>query len=160
RYTKLVLGEKGELKDLREARSDDGNARGQRYGVRDEVSVMRKSGPYRGPGDSAPASAANQAVAVGGALEMDRAKKEAGAAGEPDAPVQVRTDFRETALWKPDLVTDAKGEATIRVTYPESLTRWKATARASTGDARFGIGSAATRTQKPLIARLEVPRFF
>lgn len=160
RYSKLVLGEKGELKDLREARSDDGNAHGQRYGMRDEVSVVRKSSAYRGPGDVAPASAANQAMALGGAMEMDREKKEAGAAGEPDAPVQVRTDFRETALWKPDLVTDAKGEATIRVTYPESLTRWKATARAASTDARFGVGSAATRTQKPLIARLEAPRFF
>ena len=162
RYAKLVLGEKGQLKDLREARSDDGNARGGRFGMRDEMSqVMRKSAAYRGPGESPAASApANQAMALGGALEMDSEKKERGGEGEPEAAVQVRTDFRETALWKPDLVTDAKGEATIQVKYPESLTRWKATARASTGDARFGIGSATTRTQKPLLARLEAPRFF
>jgi uncharacterized protein YfaS (alpha-2-macroglobulin family) len=159
RYAKLVVGEKGQLKDLREARADDGKERAYgAMGGRDELSVMRKSGAYRGPGDSPPA--ANQAMALGAAMEADREKKETGAPGEPEGPVQVRTDFRETALWKPDLVTDAKGEATVRVSYPESLTRWKATARVAATDARFGIGSASTRTQKPLVARLEAPRFF
>src|SRR6185369_17685901 len=138
------------------------NARGGRFGMRDEISqVMRKSAAYRGPGDSPAASApANQAFALGAALEMDSEKKERGAAGEPEAAVQVRTDFRETALWKPDLVTDAQGHASVAVKYPESLTRWKATARVNAKDARFGLATTTTRTRKPLVARLQAPRFF
>ncbi|MBI5363546.1 MAG: alpha-2-macroglobulin [Planctomycetes bacterium] len=92
-------------------------------------------GGYMGPSDSAPA--------IGGAPE----------------PVQVRSDFRVTALWKPDLVTGADGRGAIEFTYPESLTRWKASARAITADSRAGYATTSTRTQKPLTARLQMPRF-
>jgi uncharacterized protein YfaS (alpha-2-macroglobulin family) len=57
-------------------------------------------------------------------------------------------------------VTDEKGQATVKVTYPDSLTSWRATARAVTGINQFGIASATTRTRQPLIVRLEGPRFF
>jgi uncharacterized protein YfaS (alpha-2-macroglobulin family) len=112
---------------------------------------------FRGPSDSAPAAHAAESLS---SFEQKRDDQNAVAGGEPDAPVQVRTDFRETALWKPDLVTDAAGRASVAVKYPESLTRWKATARVATADARFGIATATTRTQKPLVARLQAPRFF
>lgn len=73
--------------------------------------------------------------------------------------VQVRSDFRETALWKPDVVTGADGRGEATFTYPESLTRWKATARAVTADSKAGIATTTTRTAKPLTARLQTPRF-
>ncbi len=84
-----------------------------------------------------------------------------GLAGAGQQPaVQVRSDFRSTALWQPDVVTDEDGTATVSVTYPDSLTTWRATARvASTGN-EFGTSAASTRTQKPLIVRLQAPRFF
>ncbi|HEU0253010.1 MAG TPA: alpha-2-macroglobulin family protein, partial [Pyrinomonadaceae bacterium] len=83
----------------------------------------------------------------------------------PPAPpgqsaVQVRSDFRSTILWLPDVKTDADGTATVKVKYPDSLTTWSATARvASTGN-EFGIGNSSTRTKQPLIVRLQAPRFF
>ena len=85
--------------------------------------------------------------------------KEALAAPE-EAAVEVRTDFRATAFWKPDVVTDKTGIATVRVKYPDSLTAWKATARVASNSNQFGIADATTRTRKPLIVRLQAPRFF
>lgn len=78
----------------------------------------------------------------------------------PDVQIEVRSDFRSTAFWKPDVVTDANGTATIEVEYPEALTTWRATARAVTRSSQFGIATATTRTNLPLIVRLQAPRFF
>jgi uncharacterized protein YfaS (alpha-2-macroglobulin family) len=74
--------------------------------------------------------------------------------------VQVRSDFRSTILWMPDVTTDANGNAIVKVKYPDSLTTWAATARAVTTTNQFGVGYASTRTKQPLIVRLEAPRFF
>lgn len=82
--------------------------------------------------------------------------------GEPaaEAPVQVRSDFRSTALWKPDVVTGANGTATLKVKYPEALTTWRATARAVSSGSDFGMASSTSRTNLPLMVRLQSPRFF
>ena len=74
--------------------------------------------------------------------------------------VQVRSDFRSTILWLPDVLTDANGAATVKVKYPDSLTTWSATARVATAGNQFGIGNTSTRTKQPLIVRLQSPRFF
>lgn len=80
--------------------------------------------------------------------------------GGAEPAVQVRSDFRSTILWQPDVKTDANGQATVKVKYPDSLTGWKATARVASSGNQFGIASATTRTKQPLIVRLQAPRFF
>ncbi len=89
----------------------------------------------------------------------------AGADAPPPPPgqepaVQVRSDFRSTILWQPDVKTDADGTATVKVKYPDSLTTWVATARVASAGNQFGIGNTSTRTKQPLIVRLQAPRFF
>lgn len=79
---------------------------------------------------------------------------------EQEPAVQVRSDFRSTVLWQPDVITNADGTAVVKVKYPDSLTGWKATARAISSGSQFGIANAKTRTKKPLIVRLQAPRFF
>ncbi len=74
--------------------------------------------------------------------------------------VQVRSDFRSTVFWQPDVVTDKDGKAVVKVKFPDSLTRWKATARVATEGNQFGVASATARTKQPLIVRLQAPRFF
>jgi alpha-2-macroglobulin len=74
--------------------------------------------------------------------------------------VQVRTDFRSTVRWQPDVRTDGNGTAVVNVKYPDSLTKWQATARVASAGNQFGIGNTSTRTKQPLIVRLEAPRFF
>ncbi len=80
--------------------------------------------------------------------------------GVQEPAVQVRTDFRSTVLWQPDVKTDTRGSAIVKVKYPDSLTTWQATARVATAGNQFGIGNSSTRTKQPLIVRLEAPRFF
>ena len=80
--------------------------------------------------------------------------------GAPGIEVQVRSDFRSTAFWQPDVVTGAGGTATVKVTFPEALTTWRATARAATAGAQFGMASSTARTSMPLLVRLQGPRFF
>jgi alpha-2-macroglobulin len=79
---------------------------------------------------------------------------------QAEPAVQVRTDFRSTVLWLPDVKTDTDGTATVKVKYPDSLTTWSATARAATTGNQFGLGNSSTRTKQPLIVRLQAPRFF
>jgi len=78
---------------------------------------------------------------------------------EPGVDVHVRTDFRSTVLWLPDLVTDENGRATVDVTFPESLTRWSLKARVATTESAFGIAEAEAKTHQPVILRLQNPRF-
>ena len=75
------------------------------------------------------------------------------------APPAVRSDFRTTAFWQPDVITGPDGVATVTVRYPESLTAWAVKARAVSDGDRFGIGEARTRTSKPIAVRLHAPRF-
>ncbi len=78
----------------------------------------------------------------------------------PGDAVIVRSDFRSTAFWQPDIITNAQGTASIEIDWPDSLTTWRATARATTTGADFGIAKSEARTKKPLIVRLQAPRFF
>ena len=89
-----------------------------------------------------------------------KAKKSAEGAEEPGQAVEVRTDFRATAFWKPDVVTSKDGTASLKFKYPDSLTTWGATARVAGTANQFGIANTKTRTRKPLIVRLQAPRFF
>jgi uncharacterized protein YfaS (alpha-2-macroglobulin family) len=123
-------------------------------------------------GMPAPASAAPMDASAAGAEGlMSKAGKAPGGAlfGEPgDDParlgeepaVQVRSDFRSTLLWNPSVMTDEAGMARVNLTFADSLTTWKTTARAAATGAQFGIGNASVRTRMPLIARLQAPRFF
>ena len=81
------------------------------------------------------------------------------AGGQPGGTVVVRTDFRATAYWQPDVVTGDDGKATVEVTLPETLTGWTGKARALSMDTTVGVAEATTRTRKPLLVRLQTPRF-
>ncbi|MBI3191889.1 MAG: alpha-2-macroglobulin, partial [Pedosphaera parvula] len=109
---------------------------------------------------AAPASSAEPMLSGAEFKKADKLKEENQSAGPGEPAVQVRSDFRSTVLWQPDVKTDQNGRATVKVKYPDSLTGWKATARAVSKANQFGIAEAATRTKQPLIVRLQAPRFF
>jgi uncharacterized protein YfaS (alpha-2-macroglobulin family) len=92
--------------------------------------------------------------------KLSAAEMPAEAPGGEEPAVAVRSDFRSTILWQPDVATGADGTATVKLKYPDSLTGWKATARAVTGGNQFGMADTTTRTKQPLIVRLQAPRFF
>ncbi len=73
---------------------------------------------------------------------------------------KVRKYFPDTAFWASDITTDAQGHARAQLTFPDSLTTWRATARASSLDDRYGSAVLKRIVRKNLIIRLAVPRFF
>jgi uncharacterized protein YfaS (alpha-2-macroglobulin family)/tetratricopeptide (TPR) repeat protein len=162
-YAKLVKEEE-RLREQAEAKEEDeyGAVRFKR------PAALTALAGARGAAEVADMAVASRAVAppvsaapmmLGAELKAGRATAETPAGGEAPA-VQVRTDFRATVFWQPDVKTDANGKATVKVKYPDSLTGWKATARAVSQANQFGIASATTRTKQPLIVRLQAPRFF
>ena len=78
----------------------------------------------------------------------------------PAQAVQVRSDFSTTIFWTPDVITGEDGKATVPVTFNDTLTTWRATARAITAGDNFGQGTTTVVTNQPLMVRLQSPRFF
>ena len=74
--------------------------------------------------------------------------------------VKVRTNFNETAFFMPQVSTDEQGNAVIKFTVPESLTRWKIMGIAHTQDLKFGSFNKELITQKELMVFPNAPRFF
>ncbi len=106
--------------------------------------------------------AADAAMPASGRVMAKNKKMPAGVVGggANQVVVEVRNDFRSTVVWQPSVRTGTDGRATVKVKYPDSLTGWKATARAVTKGNQFGIAEGTTRTRQPLIVRLQAPRFF
>lgn len=77
--------------------------------------------------------------------------------GGPEA--RVRKEFPDTAYWNARVMTDASGKASVSVKLPDSITTWRATAQAHTASSAFGGGLAKVVASKPLLVRLETPRF-
>jgi hypothetical protein len=72
---------------------------------------------------------------------------------------QVRKEFPDAIYWNGNIVTGPDGTARAQVTYPDTLTTWRATARAVTTDTLVGWTMARTTVTKDLIMRVVTPRF-
>ena len=83
----------------------------------------------------------------------------AAAALAPAAPVSLRSEFAETAFWKPRLLTGPDGSASIEFTVPDSVTSWNVFVHAITRDWKAGSVRKETKSVKDLMVRPYVPRF-
>jgi alpha-2-macroglobulin len=109
---------------------------------------------------SAPRSMMKSEVFFAEALSMQAdSAPDAAFSGDSEATVIVRHDFNATAFWEPTLRTDAKGHGRVAFELPDSLTTWKVNARAINQDTKVGNGSASFDTRRPLLIRLQTPRF-
>lgn len=79
---------------------------------------------------------------------------------EPLVQPKVRKVFPDTALWLADIKTDQNGRAIAQLSFPDSLTTWRATARGVTADTKVGSATNRVIVRKNLMVRLAVPRFF
>lgn len=112
---------------------------------------------------------------AGPAKEASKAKREfssdkdsEGLAAKPGAsrgggggedPVRVRTNFSSSAGWFAQVpLSGPRKELELRV--PDSLTRFRTLAVAMSAGEQMGMGKASFRTEKPLMVRLQAPRFF
>ncbi len=105
---------------------------------------------------AAPAALPERAEAATVARESKEVHAVAAAAAQPPA---LRSDFSETAFWKPQLLTDAEGAAVIEFQVPDSVTSWNVWVHALTGDLKAGSVHRETQSVKDLMVRPYVPRF-
>ncbi|MCD8535092.1 MAG: MG2 domain-containing protein [Verrucomicrobia bacterium] len=89
--------------------------------------------------------------------------EEAGISSDPanDAaqPIVVRSNFRKTAFWDGQIITDQNGQARVSFVLPDSLTAWKAVGRFVDKQTAVAQGESEVQARNPLNVRLELPRF-
>jgi uncharacterized protein YfaS (alpha-2-macroglobulin family) len=71
-----------------------------------------------------------------------------------------RREDVDTAAWQPELVTDANGKTRFTFKMPDSLTRWRITARAIADDGQVGQKKQFVRSEKPLYLKWSGPTRF
>jgi uncharacterized protein YfaS (alpha-2-macroglobulin family) len=76
-----------------------------------------------------------------------------------EAQVPLRSDFSETAFWRPQLLTEADGSASIEFTVPDSVTSWNVWVHAVTRDMKGGMLHKEAQSVKELMVRPYLPRF-
>ena len=77
---------------------------------------------------------------------------------QPVPPPPLRTDFSETAFWRPQFLT-GDGTARLQFTVPDSVTSWNVWVHAVTKDLLSGSLHRETRSVKDLMIRPSLPRF-
>lgn len=95
----------------------------------------------------APRVVAGRAM-VGGSL--------GGRHGDREGP-RVRSRFPETLLWKPEVLTDARGRARVDIPLADSITTWRLFANASTQQGLFGRTALDLRVFQPFFADVDLP---
>jgi uncharacterized protein YfaS (alpha-2-macroglobulin family) len=95
------------------------------------------------------------------ALPMEEAAFEAkGGGGAGQEPIRVRMDFNPLATFTPQVRTDANGEASVEVTLPDNLTRYRVMVVAvDEGGSQFGMAESNMTARLPLMVRPSAPRF-
>ena len=71
-----------------------------------------------------------------------------------------RREEVDTAAWQPELVSDGSGKARFTFRMPDSLTRWRITARAMADEGQVGQKKAFIRSEKPLYLKWSGPTRF
>ncbi len=114
---------------------------------------------------SAPVEGGVPGGIVGGVVgRQNAAKEEDKERSRADAPasteaVTLRSDFSETAFWKPQLLTGRDGSVSIEFAVPDSVTSWNVWVHAVTKDLKSGSVHKEAKSVKDLMVRPYVPRF-
>ncbi|HMR17681.1 MAG TPA: MG2 domain-containing protein [Sphingobacterium sp.] len=74
--------------------------------------------------------------------------------------VTARANLQETAFFYPELYTDADGNISFEFDSPEALSRWKLLLFAHGKNLEAGSATFFTQTQKQLMVRPNLPRYF
>jgi uncharacterized protein YfaS (alpha-2-macroglobulin family) len=96
-------------------------------------------------------------------MERDPMSWDDGSGGDSDPgdgpTTAFRSRFLSTAFFSKPVVTDAHGQATVKVKMPDNLTRWRVMAAVADAGERFGSSEASITTSKPLSIEPALPRF-
>jgi alpha-2-macroglobulin len=108
---------------------------------------------------AAPASLESFAAAEPKKAKLSRSREDKSGPSTSGQPVDVRTNFDALALFQPTVRTDASGKATVDVTLPDNLTRYRVMVVAVSGTNKFGTGESNLTARLPLGVRPSAPRF-
>ena len=70
---------------------------------------------------------------------------------------RIRQWFPETLLWRPELITDDRGEASLTVGLADSITTWRLSASAVAADGRLGGLQSSIRVFQPFFVDVNLP---
>lgn len=87
------------------------------------------------------------------------APDEANVGADVGGPIAVRKNFDALAVFAPEVPTDGKGQASVKVKMPDNLTRYRVMAVALSGPKHFGKGESTITARLPLMVRMSPPRF-
>jgi len=73
------------------------------------------------------------------------------------AAARVRSYFPETMLWRPEIITDENGRASLTVPLADSITTWRLTGSAVSADGRLGAVDSAVRVFQPFFVDIDAP---
>lgn len=110
---------------------------------------------------SAKANVATDLYDAGAAESASNNQKNEAAGGVPQ-PLQTaapRTNFAETAYFRPALRTNSKGEVVMAFTLPESMTQWNFAALAHDRDMNHGRLDTTVVARKDFMVEPALPRF-
>ncbi|MBK9259635.1 MAG: Ig-like domain-containing protein [Polyangiaceae bacterium] len=79
--------------------------------------------------------------------------------GDGASGMSVRRDFRSSATFVPNVVTDDSGRARVSFRLPDTLTTYRLMAVTAAEDDRFGFAENRVVASRPLMARPALPRF-
>lgn len=80
--------------------------------------------------------------------------------GDGGGGMSVRRDFRSSATFVPNVITDDSGRAHLSFRLPDTLTTYRLMAVTAAQDDRFGFAENHVVASRPLMARPAMPRFF
>ncbi|MBC7288893.1 MAG: hypothetical protein H5T86_12825, partial [Armatimonadetes bacterium] len=129
------------------------------FGTLDDVEIEppRRRGPVFMLGAGLPEDAVRAAgvpkAAVGG-MGAGRDHEAGPAAAEP---VRIRQFFPETLLFKPDLITDTAGRATLSFKMADSITTWRLSALANSTGGLLGSTDAPLRCFQDFFVDIDLP---
>lgn len=117
-----------------------------------------------GDSNTADTTAGGEAAPATTAPAADESRLQGGGSKDaynpaPVDPLDVRSNFDALALFQPSVITDANGSASIDVTLPDSLTRYRVMVVAVSGADRFGSAESNITARLPLAVRPSAPRF-
>ncbi len=79
--------------------------------------------------------------------------------GGGDGLSSLRSNFKDTAYWTGQIVTNSKGEAELVALMPDNLSTWKILVRGISEDTKVGEAEIEILTTKELIVRPITPQF-
>jgi alpha-2-macroglobulin len=137
-----------------------GRGGGGRYRIRSEAPrpvKVAEASVDASPADT-PAATTRSAMKAKRKVAVNKPLRNGDSQAKKKGP-QLRTNFSETAFFKPHLLTDKDGSVSFKFEVPDSVTSWNVWAHAVTRDLQSGSVKKENKSVKELMVRPYLPRF-